>query len=74
MPDLAEIKPIRAEGELHECPACGYQLGFHTSFVNVNAGAPAVPVRSTREVYRVILICPDCGARYDVGWKVSFRE
>jgi hypothetical protein len=23
-------------------------------------------------VYRVILICPDCGARYDVGWRISF--
>jgi len=32
------------------------------------------PIKSTRNVYRVILICPECGARYDVGWRVSFSE
>ena len=32
------------------------------------------PVKSTRTVYRVILICPECGARYDVGWQVTFSE
>jgi hypothetical protein len=33
-----------------------------------------MPVKSTREVYRVILICPECGARYDVGWRITFTE
>jgi hypothetical protein len=70
MPDLKEITSLPVETELHVCPDCGYQLGFHTSFVS--AGTNRVPVRSTRDVYRVILICPDCGARYDVGWRVSF--
>ncbi|MDD1682328.1 MAG: hypothetical protein LUO98_00715, partial [Methanoregula sp.] len=27
-----------------------------------------------REVFRVILICPECGARYVMGWRVSFHE
>ena len=70
MPDLKEITSLPVETELHACPDCGYQLGFHTSFVSASPNKD--PVRSTRDVYRVILICPDCGARYDVGWRVSF--
>jgi predicted RNA-binding Zn-ribbon protein involved in translation (DUF1610 family) len=69
----SEIKNIKAEDELRVCPACGYEYGFHTSFLRVNAGKDS-PVKSTREVYQVILPCPECGARYDVGWRVSFME
>jgi uncharacterized protein with PIN domain len=68
-----EITTIKAGGEFRICPSCGYELGFHMSFISVNAEKDN-PVRSTREVYRVILICPECGARYDVGWRVSFPE
>ena len=70
---LSEIRNIKIEDELHICPACGYALGFHTSFLKLHAGKDS-PVKSTREVYQVILICPECGARYDVGWRVSFTE
>jgi hypothetical protein len=70
---VSEIKNIKIEDELHVCPACGYELGFHTSFFKPHAGKDS-PVKSTREVYQVILICPECGARYDVGWRVSFTE
>jgi hypothetical protein len=73
MPVVSEIKNIKIEDELRICPACGYELGFHTSFLKLNAGKDS-PVKSTREVYHVILICPECGARYDVGWRVSFTE
>jgi uncharacterized protein with PIN domain len=73
MPVLREIKNIKIEDELHVCPACGYELGFHTSFLKLHAGKDS-PVKSTREVYQVILICPECGARYDGGWWVSFTE
>jgi uncharacterized protein with PIN domain len=69
----SEIKNIKIDDELRVCPACGYEYGFHTSFLKVNAGKDS-PVKSTREVYQVILICPECGARYDVGWRVSFAE
>ncbi len=68
-----EITTTRAGKEFRVCPACGYELGFHTSFLGTNADKDN-PVKSTREVYRVILICPECGARYDVGWRVSFSE
>jgi uncharacterized protein with PIN domain len=73
MPVLSEIKNIKIEDELRICPACKYELGFHTSFLKLNAGKDS-PVKSTRDVCQVILICPECGARYDVGWRVSFTE
>ena len=73
MPDLKEITSLPVENELHTCPDCGYTLGFHISVVSANGGR-GNPAGSIREVYRVILICPDCGARYDVGWHVSFAE
>ena len=73
MPVPGEITNLTVTDELHICPACGYELGFHTSFVSVHAKKEE-PVKSTRDVYRVILICPECGKRYDVGWRVSFMD
>lgn len=73
MTEPATIVMLKPGDELHVCPSCGYALGFHTSFLNANAGRDN-PVKSTREVFRVILICPECGARFDVGWRVSFAE
>jgi uncharacterized protein with PIN domain len=73
MPAISDIQTIKAEKELRICPACGYEYGFHTSLLNVNADK-VIRVKSTREVYRVILICPECGARYDPGWRITFNE
>ena len=67
------ITTVKAGSEFRVCLSCGYELGFHTSFLGTNADKDN-PVKSTREVFRVILICPECGARYDVGWRVSFSE
>jgi uncharacterized Zn finger protein len=54
-----EIKEINlGEKEFRVCPQCGYELGFHSSFLRAEKG------------YRIVLICPDCGAMYDVGWKL----
>jgi hypothetical protein len=73
MTEPGEIRMLKIEDELHACPACGYALGFHTSFISASAGRDN-PIKSTRDVYRVILLCPECGARYDVGWRISFSE
>lgn len=73
MPDLKEIISLPVENELHTCPACGYDRGFHTSFVRAGSNRNS-PVTSIREVFRVILICPECGARYDVGWQIPSNE
>jgi hypothetical protein len=72
MKEIGEIKCIKVEGEFRICPSCGYEYGFHTSFIDI--AGKSNPVKSTANVFRVILICPDCGARYDVGSKMSFSE
>lgn len=50
-----EIRRVDAGGEFRVCPACGYERGFHVSFLRDGAD------------YRIVLICPNCGARRDVG-------
>jgi hypothetical protein len=69
MTEPDEIQAIGVEDELRACPSCGYDRGFHVSFQNLNART-GEPVKSTRDVYRIVLICPECGARFDIGWKV----
>lgn len=53
-----DIKKVELAEEFSICPQCGYELGFHSSFLRSDDG------------YRIILICPECGARYDVGWRM----
>ena len=74
MPEPGEIQPIRIGTELHTCPNCGYRLGFHVSFLRVTPGNESSPYRSTNEVHRIILICPECGARFNPGWNVAVNE
>jgi len=69
MPDPKEIRTLVVGKGLHTCPACGYQLGFHTSFVQAEGNDASTPAGLTEALYNIILICPECGARYDVGWK-----
>jgi uncharacterized Zn finger protein len=52
-----DITKIELAEEFRICPQCGYELGFHSSFLKAESG------------YLIILICPECGARYNVGWK-----
>ena len=73
MTEPKEIRILAVENELHTCPDCGNPLGFHTSFVRAGTGKNS-PVRTTREVFRVILVCPECGARFDVGWRAPLGE
>ena len=56
-----KIGRIEPQGEIYECPSCGYQDGFHLSF-RLNQEV------SNGEVY---LICPSCHSRFRIGWKVS---
>lgn len=56
---VSEEIRINLNEEFRVCPQCGYELGFHSSFLRSEEG------------YRIILICPNCGARYDVGWRMS---
>jgi len=58
--DKTKPQPISIEKELHVCPQCGYDDGFHTSFV-----------RTTKDTCKIILICPSCHARYDPDWMIE---
>jgi predicted RNA-binding Zn-ribbon protein involved in translation (DUF1610 family) len=71
MPVSDEIQMFRLEQELHVCPACGYEYGFHTSFLDVNATTGGIKVKVTNRVFKIVLICPECGARFDVGWRMT---
>jgi uncharacterized protein YbaR (Trm112 family) len=52
-----DIQEIAVRDELHTCAACGYERGFHVSFRREEGC----------ELLTLVLICPNCGARYDIG-------
>jgi transcription elongation factor Elf1 len=55
------IQQIKLDHELHTCPDCGYTDGFHVSFKKVKSS----------KKWHVVLICPQCHARYQTEWKAS---
>ncbi len=55
------IQAIKAEGEISTCPTCGYRDGFHVSF----------QIAANRSDGHIILICPDCHHRFQLGWQVK---
>ncbi|HUH78990.1 MAG TPA: hypothetical protein VLY83_03755 [Methanoregula sp.] len=73
MKEVGEIRYLNVEGEFRVCPECGYTRGFHASFLDLSPGKD-YPVKSTKRVFRVILVCPDCGSRFDIGWKIPLDE
>ena len=56
-----EVQSIEPQGEVYQCPSCGYQDGFHISF-KWNQDD------SYGEIY---LICPNCHSRFRMGWKIK---
>ncbi len=57
MADEPIEKPINRA--FHICDKCHYERGFHVSLE---------PQDGHREI---VLICPSCGQRYGVGWKIT---
>ena len=51
------IRTVGVEQEFRVCPSCEYQQGFHVSFIP----------DAESKLLRLVLICPSCGARYDIG-------
>ena len=43
--------------EFRVCTSCGYQRGFHVSFQETPVGGVVI-----------VLICPNCGQSFDLGW------
>jgi len=54
-----DIKTVDPGEEFRVCLECGYERGFHVSFQKEGVER------------KIILICPNCGARYDVGWRAK---
>jgi len=54
-----EIRTLEIGDTLDACPQCDYADGFHISFL-----------REEDAVF-LILICPKCSARFDVGLAVQ---
>jgi len=53
------IKNLTIKETTDTCPVCGYSDGFHVSF------------KDTMGRLRIILICPECHARFDPSWEIS---
>jgi uncharacterized Zn-finger protein len=71
MPVSEEIRTIRPEGEMRVCPHCGYEYGFRVSLADVSPAAGPIKIKTTNRVFKVILVCPFCGTRFDVGWRMT---
>ena len=54
-----EIKNLEIKENTDTCPVCGYTDGFHASF------------KDTMGKLRIILICPECHARFDPSWEIN---
>ena len=52
-----EIEKVQVGNEFRSCATCGYDRGFHVSFMP----------QSGEGRLRLILICPSCGARYEIS-------
>ena len=48
--------------EFYICEKCTYERGFHVSLVRKDTHHEIVP------------ICPNCGQRYNVGWKLTLTQ
>ena len=55
-----EITSIKPEGSIRQCPVCEYNDGFHVSF----------QMADNMKEGEIILICPNCHQRFQMGWKV----
>jgi len=58
----SKIQKIMIQEVTDSCPVCGYTDGFHVSF------------RKDSGNIRIILICPDCHARFDPEWDAKFAQ
>lgn len=54
-----EIITKKIEKEFRVCDKCGYEGGFHVSFVK------------NTESIEIILICPSCSQQYTINWKIN---
>ncbi|UCH88622.1 MAG: hypothetical protein JSV49_10265 [Thermoplasmata archaeon] len=53
-----QIQKLELKDTVDTCPVCGYTDGFNVSF------------QQNGNKIKIILICPDCHARFDPGWEM----
>ena len=58
-----KVHSIQVSDEFRTCTVCGYDHGFHVSFR-----------KEPNKSVSIVLICPECGARFDVNWDVALPE
>ena len=58
--DDRKSEPIEVADELHACPRCDYDNGFHVAFVREPEG----------DSLRLELICPSCSARFNLNHRI----
>ncbi len=56
---ITSIIEKKIEKEFYVCENCGYERGFHVSFVEQEGSQ------------EIVLICPNCGQRYKVNWTIN---
>jgi RNA polymerase subunit RPABC4/transcription elongation factor Spt4 len=62
MTEEIKIQKIKIEEKTDTCPVCGYTDGFHVSFQKLTSKT------------KIILICPDCHARFDPEWEITISS
>lgn len=60
----------RIQDVFEACEKCEYDRGFQIALLKRRADAGTT---LGGEKVRVILVCPQCGQRYDVGWSVGLE-
>ncbi len=51
---------IDIDTDLTVCPECDYTNGFHVTFLRNDDGK-----------LKIILVCPSCSAKFDIGWTTT---
>ena len=55
-----DVHTINLGDGLTVCPECGYTNGFHVTFV-----------RQDDNNVKIVLVCPSCSAKFEIGWTAS---
>lgn len=59
---MAQPTVVEVSADLHACPDCGYQNGFHVGFRRVGQAGTELAIW---------LICPSCSAVLDIGLRTK---
>ena len=68
---MQKTRDRRVVDVLETCEVCDYDRGFQVSLLRRRADAGTV---QGKDKLRVVMICPECGTRYDVGWSIEVES